>query len=477
MRVRAHVARVSDLRTQIREANESVSDWQKRDLWDEAQAELDKVRLFGDLVVAAFFAAQKAQDRESKRSEYAQAIVGGQTDRYRDLLEEWRHADPALVPFHWELEFPEVFERDRPGFDAIAGNPPFMGGTRISEQYGMSYFQWLTASFHSCQHHCDLVAYFFRSAYSHLRDLGCVGLIATKTIAQGDTREGGLCVVLSEGGQIYNATKRLPWPGVAAVTVSVVHISRNRPLTESYLDGRPVSRISAYLVNGSADGSPSRILSNPYFSLGSKIYGQGFLFADRNEDCTPIAVRERLLAEHPSWADRMPPYLGGEEINSAPAHKPKRYAIQLSDISTEAQLDNWPELKKIVEEKVKPERLLLGSNPNNAPLRRRWWAYQAHRPELYERISPRHRVLCCSRITQSLGFVFIPTDIVISEDVVVVDTDADAAFAALQSRPHEVWARFFASSLGDTLRYTPSDCYETFPFPNEWERNPSLDPS
>ena len=40
-----------------------------------------------------------------------------------------RHGERPLVPFHWEIEFPEVFERDRPGFDAIVGNPPFMGGS------------------------------------------------------------------------------------------------------------------------------------------------------------------------------------------------------------------------------------------------------------------------------------------------------------------------------------------------------------
>ena len=50
-----------------------------------------------------------------------------------------------------------------------------------------------------------------------------------------------------------------------------------------------------------------------------------------------------------------------------------------------------------------------------------------------------------------------------------------AAFCALQSRPHEIWARFFGSSLKDDLRYTPSDCFETYPFPERWEEHPALD--
>ena len=134
MRVREHVAKVAELRQRIREADESVSDWELRDLWDEAQFELGKVRLFGDLVLAAFFEGEKPKEREAKRSEYASAVVSGEAERYRGWLEEWRHAEPPLAPFHWEIEFPEVFERENPGFDAIVGNPPFLGGTQISAQ-------------------------------------------------------------------------------------------------------------------------------------------------------------------------------------------------------------------------------------------------------------------------------------------------------------------------------------------------------
>ena len=54
-----------------------------------------------------------------------------------------------------------------------------------------------------------------------------------------------------------------------------------------------------------------------------------------------------------------------------------------------------------------------------------------------------------------------------SEAVIVFALDGVAAFCVLQSRPHEIWARFFGSSMKDDLRYTPSDCFETFPFPRE----------
>ena len=51
----------------------------------------------------------------------------------------------------------------------------------------------------------------------------------------------------------------------------------------------------------------------------------------------------------------------------------------------------------------------------------------------------------------------------------------DSSFCILQSRIHEVWARFFSSTLKDDLQYAPSDCFETFPFPSGYESNPALE--
>ena len=64
MRVREHVERISALRRRIREADESVPDRDVRDLWRQAVDEIEAVRLFGDLVVTAFFEGRKQKDRE-----------------------------------------------------------------------------------------------------------------------------------------------------------------------------------------------------------------------------------------------------------------------------------------------------------------------------------------------------------------------------------------------------------------------------
>ena len=125
--VREPLEGVSELRRQIRDADEVISDRELRVLWNEAQHELSKVRLLGDLVLAAFFEGTKPKEKKERRDSYASSALTGGTERYRNMLEQWRYSEKPLTPFHWEIEFPEVFEREKPGFDAITGNPPFAG--------------------------------------------------------------------------------------------------------------------------------------------------------------------------------------------------------------------------------------------------------------------------------------------------------------------------------------------------------------
>jgi len=497
------IDRAGAYRRDILEAGDFLSPELKSQKLANADDALSQARLIGDCMIAAFFNAEKLAKRQVMLDKLALVVdpyvkQTGDWAKQRTILGDfatWLRGQPRdsavvaggealadakpishpLVPFHWEIEFPEVFQRENPGFDAIVGNPPFLGGTRISELYGMAYFQWVVSLFPPCEHHCDLVAFFLRKAFDLLRRNATLGLISTNTVAQGDTREGGLAHILKAGGSLFNVTRRLRWPGEAAVVVSVVHVAKNVANANCFLDGRTVERISAFLLAGSQDSSPSRLATTPYFSLGSKIYGQGFLFADGDPKCTPIAERTAILNDHPDWESRIPPYLVGEDLNSSPTHDAKRFVIYLSDVEDEEVLATWPELREIVATKVRPERLRLGDNPNNVPLKRKWWAYQAHRPELYSRIARHDHVLCISRVGEALAFTFAPSTILFSEAVVVFDISSFSGFAITQGRCHEVWARFLASSMKDDLRYTPSDCFETFPFPENLETDAALE--
>jgi hypothetical protein len=78
-------------------------------------------------------------------------------------------------------------------------------------------------------------------------------------------------------------------------------------------------------------------------------------------------------------------------------------------------------------------------------------------------------------ISKHPGFAFIDANVIISHNVALFPLETFSAFAALQSRPHTVWSAFFSSSLEDRQGYRPSDCFETFPFPQGFETNPALE--
>ena len=132
---------------------------------------------------------------------------------------------------------------------------------------------------------------------------------------------------------------------------------------------------------------------------------------------------------------------------------------------------DWPSLITIVAEKVKPVRM----KDNRVSYRRHWWQYAEKRADLYPAVVGLPRVLGISRVGQHAALVFLPSSTVYAESLIVFPFDTYTAFTALQSRPHETWARFLGSSMKDDLRYTPSDCFETFPFPDGWETHPALE--
>lgn len=487
-RIRRTIETVSNYRQQIFAARDDVPYALLKQKLDGAEDALSLPRQIGDAVVAAFFAGDKTKDRENIRTQLSNQLtsdlrehgfiaVDGALDR---AIAKLKTGAKSIHPFHWELEFPEVFtvnERGEQmgGFDVIVGNPPFLGGTRISEEFGRTYFAWLTKNYAPAGHLCDLVAYFFRRAFDQLNVGGCLGFVATNTVAQGDTREGGLEPILNSGGVIYSALRRLKWPGEAAVVVSRIHVSKGNVGHMIMLDGKKVDRINAFLLKGTGDKSPHRLAAAPYFSSGSKIYSQGFLFDDHDPDANPDSLRAEIIESDPNSASRIIPYISGEDINGDPVQAPPRHVIYLSDLKEEDELNRFPALAEIMRVKVKPGRDALGDNPNNTPLKKSWWAYQAHRPELYARVRKLDRVLANSQISSHLAFAFLPTTYIYSHKINLFVSRSDSAFCVVQSRSHEAWARFMASSLEDRLCYTSSDCFETFPFPKDYESNSHLE--
>ncbi len=473
MRVREHLVKVAELRQHIRDADESVSDWEQRDVWVVTQSELGHVRLFGDLVLASFFEGDKLKERERKRSEYANAVVSDEAERYRGLLEEWRHAERPLATFHWEVELPEVFDRENPGFDAIVGNPPFAGKNTVGGVNVGGYPDWLKELHAESHGNADLVAHFFRRAFHLLRENGAFGLIATNTIAQGDTRSTGLRWICLRGGTIFWARKRVKWLGSAAVVVSIVHVIKGAYAGRRELNGKQVSEITAFLFHRGGHADPVRLAINAGKSYrGSLILGMGFTFDDTDKKgvATPLAVMRQLIDKDPRNAQLIVPYIGGEEINSSPTHIHHRWVINFGAM-TEAEARRWPDLMRIVEDKVRPERM----QDKRDTRRKYWWRFGETTPALSRAKSGLDRLLVNSQISSHLQFAFVSAAAVCGQTANVFPLTTYAAFCALQSRPHDIWARFFGSSFEDRLLYAISDCFETFPFPANWEADPTLE--
>ena len=500
-----HLAKASELRQRIREAPDDTPDQELWRLLDDARFEASNVRLLGDLVLAAFFEGAKPRQREQMRLEFARDVGDGNAGQYRSWLEELRDSDPPLAVFHWEIEFPEVFDRENPGFDAIVGNPPFAGKNSVAAANKPAYPDWLKEIHEESHGNADLVAHFFRRTFSLIRTSGGLGLIATNTIAQGDTRNTGLRWICEHGGELHEVRTRVKWPGLAAVVVSVLHISKGSLVGPKHLDGKPVEKITAFLFHRGGNNDPAHSSRNADMSfVGSYVLGMGFTFddTDRKGVASSLADMQRLLEANPRNKDAICPYIGGEEVNTSPIHAHHRYVINFqdyplrrddvgelwADADAEKQRElrrqpvvpkdypghvaaDWPELLAIVEASVKPERLLQ----KDAVGKRLWWRFLRPRPELNAAIRGMKRLLVISRIGNAFAFTFLPADIVCNEKTIVFPYETAAPFAMLQSRIHEVWTRFFSSTLKDDLQYTPSDCFETFPFPDDWATRPDLE--
>ena len=231
------------------------------------------------------------------------------------------------------------------------------------------------------------MAHFFRRAFTLVRDGGTFGLIATNTIAQGDTRFTGLRWICTNGGDVYRARRRAPWPGLAAVVVSVLHVHKGPFTGVRGLDDAMTERITAFLFHRGGHDDPARLAANAGKSfVGSYALGMGFTFDDTDTKgvASPLAHMRRLALD-PRNAEAIFPYIGGEEVNTSPTHEHHRFIINFRDYplrredlgkSWAAAADDqrrewlrlgavpldypgpvaadWPDLLRIVEERVKP---------------------------------------------------------------------------------------------------------------------------
>lgn len=383
----------------------------------------------------------------------------------------------ARRPFHWPLEFPEVFASERGGFDGIVGNPPFLGGKRITGVTGTAFRDWLVSHIAEGRRgSADLVAYFFLRAWSLLREEGDFGLLAVNTIAEGDTRQVGLEAMVGAGAVIHAAYPNEPWPGKANVVTSRVHVRKGGWNGQRSLLGRSVTVISAYLSERE-EWSPQRLKVNERTTFqGSVVVGMGFVLT--NEQA------QDMLEADPRNRDVVFPYLSGEDVNSSPTHQPSRKVICFWD---------WPEEKarsykqpwRWIEERVRPERQRRDENGEyvlRKPLPQRWWQYGDKRPGLYHAIGrggpfdlhpndwdstkkPHRDVLISALVGKYFNPSVVPNDAIFNHKCIVFSGHRANALAALfNSSLVQAWVWKQSARLKLDLSFSPSDAVGTFPF-------------
>jgi hypothetical protein len=362
---------------------------------------------------------------------------------------------PARRSFHWPLEFPEVFVGARDGFDAVVSNPPFLGGQKITAAFGTAYRNYLVKYIANGQRgSADFCAYFFLRVSCLQRHHGMAGLLATNTIAQGDTREVCLEQLIGKDVCIPRAISSCPWPGAAALEVSEVWMWKGEWKGAYTLDGLGVIGITAFLTSAAQQiPQPYKLKANEKLSyIGSIPLGAGFLL-------TPGEAGQ--LIEHAiENKEILKPYISGDDVLSNQDMRPSRWVIDFGGRSLE-EAQAYPDLLAIVEEKVKPER-----DKNNRKTRReRWWQFAERSPSLYEAISPLAQVLFHSFTSKYVAFGLVSARQSFAGPHVVIASEDKAVFGVLQSAFHECWARAWCSTHETRLRYAPSDLLETFPFP------------
>jgi len=382
-----------------------------------------------------------------------------------DAVEWLNSGRPAMLEdrltFQWPLEFPEVFQRG--GFDAIVGNPPFQGGKKISGALGTDYREHLVEHIASgTRGNADLVAYFFLRAAQLVRPGGTIGLLATNTISQGDTREVGLDQLDADGWTIPRAWKSRPWPGEAGLEVAQVWLCRDDWKSSANLDGLNVVAISPLLDPRSrASGPAYQLNANAEQAfIGSIVLGMGFVL-------TPEEARA-LIDKNSRNGDVIRRYLNGEDLNSSPSQAPSRWVIDFDEM-TEDEARKYPDCWNIVDERVRPERVVKDAEKYPRMVNE-WWKFWNSRPGLYGAISALDRVLVITRHTKTVTPLFVQTGLVYSDATVVLSYDDDAHFGLLSSTLHWWWAVTRASTLETRIRYNPTDCFETFPQPKLTDR-------
>ena len=94
-----------------------------------------------------------------------------------------------------------------------------------------------------------------------------------------------------------------------------------------------------------------------------------------------------------------------------------------------------------------------------------WWRHQRPRPAMRKALCTLTRYIGTPEVAKHRLFRFFPSTSLNSGSIYAIARDDDTTFGILHSKFHELWSLRLGTSLEDRPRYTPTTCFETFPFP------------
>ncbi|MEW6354764.1 MAG: DNA methyltransferase [Planctomycetota bacterium] len=352
-------------------------------------------------------------------------------------------------------------EPDWPTVDFIVGNPPFLGGSKIWEELGRDYQEQLWEVYKDrVPGFADLCCYWFEKARTQIEKGLCrrAGLLATQGIRGGANRE--VLKRIKETGDIFFAESDRPWIlDGANVHISMVGFDDGSEKSK-ILDGQSVQTINPNL-SSTADITKAVVLkeNQNICYIGTKKAGPFDVDSD-------VAL-DWLQLPNPNGrptSDVLVPWLNGEAITK---RVPQRWII---DAGVDTPLEEFSRYEKVFEHvltHVKAER-----NKNKEKrTRENWWLYKRSAPDMRLSIKHLHRYLATPRVSKFRVFTWVAPVVMCDDGIYLFARSDDYFFGVLHSRIHEVWVLRLGTRLETRPRYTPTTCFETFPFPECGVRN------
>jgi hypothetical protein len=378
-------------------------------------------------------------------------LEAGLTPTVETDYKRWR-------PLHWVLAAPDVLI-DHGGFDAIIGNPPFLGGQKLTGAMGTVMRDWfINRLAMGKKGSADLAAYFFLRVKELLISAGNLGLIATNSIAQGDTREVGLDQLERHNFVITRAIQGRPWSVRTSTTLEYAAVwgsfDRVSDSVKRVVDGKEADWIITMLdPSRGPEHPPVRLRENVKIAFqGCIVLGMGFVIS-------PEQAAEWIGAD-PENEQVLFPYLSGEDLNQRSDSSASRWVVDFDDLPLEGAR-NFELPFRHVEQSVKPER---AKNPMRQR-REKWWQFGSRASQMRQAIRPLNEVLAITLVSKAVMPVRVPTGQVFSHKLGVFATDSFANQAVLSSAVHQLWAIKYSSTNRVSINYSPSDVFLSFPRP------------